>query len=489
MEKLRIVFLTFWGVGHLLPMVEAAKRLLHLEGNHFSATFLLARLPSQSSGSAVASYLRTTAASGLDISFQELPPVEFPVDTEGPEDFISRYIEAHKSHVKVAFASLSSSATVAALVFDFFATTLIDVAVEVGVPAYLYFTSGAVMLALMLHLPALGEKNPASFEDEEREVDIPGVIPIPSQSMPYPLMRNNNRIYGWFVYHGRRFFEAKGIIINTFAELERGPLTAIEEGHCAPDRPAPLVHPIGPIVAVEEDTSKPGGEKHECVEWLDSQPAASVVFLCFGSVASFDVPQVHEIAAALERSDRRFLWCLRTPSASKIGASVDATPKEVLPEGFLERTAGRGLVWPEWAPQTAILAHRAVGGFVTHCGWNSALESLWYGVPMLGWPLYAEQHLNAFQLVKVLGVAVELKVDRKRGNFVTVEEVERGVRCLMDDCEEGNRVRAKAKEMSLASRKAIEKGGSSHIGLEKLAEEIKTSASGERGGGGRLHQS
>ncbi|CAL9078207.1 unnamed protein product [Musa acuminata var. zebrina] len=485
MEKLRLVFVTFSGVGHLVAMVEAAKRLLQLEGNHFSATFLLLRLPAPSSGSAVASYLRSAAASDLDISFQEIPPVELPADTEGPEDFISRYIEAHKTHVKVAVASLSSSAAVAALVLDFFATTLIDVAVDLGVPAYVYFTSGAVMLALMLHLPVLGEKNPASFEDVERDVDIPGVIPIPSQSMPSPLMRNDNRTYGWFVYHGRRFFEAKGIIINTFAELERGPLTAIEEGHCAPDRRAPLVHPIGPIVAVEEDTSKPGGEKHECVKWLDSQPPESVVFLCFGSMSSFDVPQVLEIAAALERSDRRFLWCLRSPSAGKIRASVDATPKDVLPEGFLERTAGRGLVWPEWAPQAAILAHRAVGGFVTHCGWNSALESLWYGVPMLGWPLYAEQHLNAFQLVKVLGVAVELKVDRKRGNFVTADEVERGIRCLMEGRDEGNSVTAKAKEMSLASRKAIEKGGSSHIGLEKLAEEIKTSASSERG----LHQS
>ncbi|URD99602.1 UDP-glucoronosyl and UDP-glucosyl transferase [Musa troglodytarum] len=482
MGKLRLAFVTFWQVGHLVAMVEAAKRLIQLEGNHFSATFLLIRLPATSSGSAVDSYLRSAAASGLDISFQELPHVEPPADTEGPEDFLSRCIEAHKTHVKVAVASLSSSAPVAALVFDFFATTLIDVAVELGVPAYLYFTSGAVMLALMLHLPALGEKNPASFEDVEREVDIPGVIPIPSQSMPSPLMRNDNRTYAWFVYHGRRMFEAKGIIINTFAELERGPLTAIEEGQCAPDRPAPLVHPIGPILAVEEDTGKPGGEKHECVKWLDSQPPASVVFLCFGSMGSFDVPQVREIAAALERGDRRFLWCLRTTSAGKIRASVDATPKDVLPEGFLERTAGRGLVWAEWAPQAAILAHRAVGGFVTHCGWNSALESLWYGVPMLGWPRYAEQHLNAFQLVKVLGVAVELKVDRKSGNFVTAEEVERGVRCLMDGCEEGNRVRAKAKEMSLASRKATEKGGSSHGGLEKLAEEIKTSSAyGESG--------
>jgi len=168
------------------------------------------------------------------------------------------------------------------------------------------------------------------------------------------------------------------------------------------------------------------------------------------------------MAAGLEHSGRKFLWILRN-------SSTDATNiSQVLPNGFLERTRERGMVWPSWAPQTQILSHRAIGGFVTHCGWNSCLESLWFGVPMLAWPLYAEQHLNDVEMVRDLGVAVGLKFDRKNGNFVKAEELERGVRSLMGESEEGKRVRAKVEEMKMASKKAIQEGGSSHNYLKKL---------------------
>jgi len=182
--------------------------------------------------------------------------------------------------------------------------------------------------------------------------------------------------------------------------------------------------------------------------------------------------QVKEMAAALERSGHRFLWVVRSRPAGDMTQLTDADLGEVLPNGFLDATKERGLVWPSWAPQADILSHRAVGGFVTHCGWNSCLESLWFGVPMLVWPLYAEQHLNALETVRDLGVAVGLEVDRKNGNFVKGEELERGVRSLMGESEEGKRVRAKVEEMKVASRKTIEEGGSSFNYLKKLAQEL-----------------
>ena len=219
----------------------------------------------------------------------------------------------------------------------------------------------------------------------------------------------------------------------------------------------------------------PAEQPHECVRWLDAQPPASVVLLCFGSMGFSTAAQAHEIAHGLERSGHRFLWALRGPPAAGAGPGQpsDADLGELLPEGFLERTKEKGLVWPTKAPQKEILAHAAVGGFVTHGGWNSTLESLWFGVPMVPWPLYAEQHLNAFTLVAYMGVAVAMEVDRKRNNFVAASELERAVKALMErDSEEGKRAREKAAEMKAACRKAVEEGGSSYSALGRLSEEI-----------------
>ncbi|KAK8460477.1 hypothetical protein SEVIR_2G335350v4 [Setaria viridis] len=289
--------------------------------------------------------------------------------------------------------------------------------------------------------------------------------------------RKDSPNFTWFVYHGRRFMDADGIIVNTVAELEPGHLAAIAEGRCVPGRPSPPLYPIEPVLdlGVRDDDAT----DEACVRWLDAQPRASVVFLCFGSLGWFDAAKAREVATGLERSGRRFRWVLRGPPAAGSRHPSDADLGELLPDGFLERTEGRGLVWPRWAPQKEVLAHPAVGGFVTHCGWNSTLESLWHGVPLAPWPLYAEQHLNAFELVSAVGVGVAMEVDRERGNFVEAAELERAVRSLMDGGEEGRRARGKAAEMKAACRKAVEEGGSSRgtrVALERLREAIRAGA-------------
>ena len=127
-------------------------------------------------------------------------------------------------------------------------------------------------------------------------------------------------------------------------------------------------------------------------------------------------------------------------------------------------------MWPAWAPQKEILAHPAVGGFVTHCGWNSILESLWFGVPMLPWPLYGEQHLNAFELVREMGVAVHLKnMDVTEADMVVeAAEVEAAVRGLMGGTEGGRKAKEKAADMKDACRNAVVEGGSSYVALREL---------------------
>ncbi|XXG48972.1 hypothetical protein AAC387_Pa02g3278 [Persea americana] len=119
-------------------------------------------------------------------------------------------------------------------------------------------------------------------------------------------------------------------------------------------------------------------------------------------MGTFSVQQLKEMALALGRSGHPFLWSMRCRS------SVDTDLEKILPDGFLARTQAWGLVLQSWVPQAAILGHVAIGGFVSHCGWNSILKSVWFGVPVLAWPLYAEQMHNALQLVRDYGLPVEL---------------------------------------------------------------------------------
>ncbi|KAL6656578.1 hypothetical protein ACP70R_004358 [Stipagrostis hirtigluma subsp. patula] len=451
-----VVLIPFCVPGHLTPMLEAGKRLLGCSSRTLSLTVLVTPMTMAANlMSEVADLIRREAESGFDVRFHHLPAVELPVDCRGPEDFITRFMQLHAPHVKEAISGLASP--VAAVVVDYFGTTLFDVTRELALPAYVYFTSAASMLALMLRLPALDEEVAGDFGEMEGTVDVPGLPPVPAALMPTPLLKKDPN-YGWFVYHGRRFMEAAGIVVNTVAELEAPVLTAIAENRCVPGRRAPAVYPIGPVLSFKP----PGKERHECMRWLDEQPPASVVLLCFGSMGgSFPAPQLREIADGLERSGHRFLWVLRGPPPAGSPYPTDAVVDELLPAGFKD-----------------ILAHAAVGGFVTHCGWNSTLESLWHGVPLAPWPLYAEQHLNAFELVSVMGVAVAMAVDRKRGNFVEAGELERAVRGLMGGSEEGRKAGEKAAEARALCRRAVEEGGSSCTALQKLARELSPETQG-----------
>uniref|UniRef100_A0A803MCP3 Glycosyltransferase n=2 Tax=Chenopodium quinoa TaxID=63459 RepID=A0A803MCP3_CHEQI len=362
-----------------------------------------------------------------------------------------------------------------------FCTTMIDVADHFMVPSYIFFTSGASMLNLLFHFFMLeddqGVDIAAKLNDPDIEFDAAGFVNrVPGKVVPEGLV---SKEFGSFRFLDQfcEFKKSKGIIVNTFTELETFGVQSLFDQ--ASKNGMPAFYPVGPIL--ELDTKHRGGhrvdDEESIIKWLDDQPSSSVVFLCFGSMGSFDEEQVIEIANGLEKSGHRFLWSLRKPPPEgKLGLpSENETFEEALPEGFPDRTAERGKIIG-WAPQVSILGHKALGGFVSHCGWNSTLESLWFGVPMATWPLYAEQQLNAFELVKELGLAVEIRIDYRRdwktrkGNFkVTAEEIENGVNKLMSLDEE---TKNKVREISDKSRNALEDGGSSHKRLGQFIEDV-----------------
>ncbi|KAL4567448.1 hypothetical protein LXL04_023032 [Taraxacum kok-saghyz] len=415
------------------------------------------------------------------ISFIELPQDKTPPVSKAPMAAFTDFINSHCKYVrKIVGDKISQPGhdRVAGFVIDMFCTGMIDVANEFNVPTYVFFTSNAGFLGFKLFMQTLcDDQNQDLIElsNSDSTIPVPSFVkPVPTKV--FPLVIQTREGLDYVMSSARKLREAKAILVNTFMELETHAIDSLLE-----DTTIPPVYPVGPILNLEGSAEK-SSENDDIITWLDSQPPSSVVFLCFGSMGSFDEIQVKEIAQGLERSGHRFLWSLRRPPSDQTTrAPTDFEDLgTVLPEGFLERTSGIGKV-TGWVPQVAVLAHRSVGGFVSHCGWNSLLESLWFGVPSAAWPMYAEQQINAFEMVVELGLAAEIKLDYKKDLFnpkankvvVTAEEIESGVRRLMED----NDVRTQVKEMREKSRAAVVEGGSSYMSIGRLIQEFKQNIS------------
>jgi len=183
----------------------------------------------------------------------------------------------------------------------------------------------------------------------------------------------------------------------------------------------------------------------------------------------FSRTQIREIAKGLEKSEQRFLWVVRS-EFEKGDSGEPPSLDELLPEGFLERTKEKGMVVRDWAPQAAILSHESVGGFVTHCGWNSVLEAVWEGVPMVAWPLYAEQKLNKVVLEEEMKVGLSVKGNKE--GLVSSTELGDRVKELMDS-DKGKEIRQRIFKMKMSAKEAMTEGGSSVVALNELVQKWK----------------
>ncbi|XP_031473525.1 UDP-glycosyltransferase 88B1-like [Nymphaea colorata] len=472
MMKGRVVLFPTPGAGHLVSMIELAKQILHHTHN-LSITILVVQPPSSAPfapSSVISQHQDAVAASGLDINFMELPQVA-PPEVEGRTSYLA-YMDNHKPVVSEALAALQQTTIIPAFIADMFCISSTTASVELGIPTFVFFTSGATTLCLFLYLPEMDRRYEQDFKDVTEAFEFPGSVqPLPLSAMPSVLQTKKEEPYQWFMRNAHLYCGLDGILVNTFNELQPRAIEAFADGLCCPGARAPPVYPVGPLLSLGAESDS---NDHDCIKWLDQQPHSSILFLCFGSMGAFPTEQIHEISRGLELSGQRFLWSIRVrpsePGPGFVGL-CDADLDEVLPDGFVERTRERGLVWPKWVPQVAILSHPAVGGFVSHCGWNSTLESMWFGVPMIAWPLYAEQGMNAFELVDVLGVGLALNREDGDGSngMVRAEELERAARSLIEG-EEGRKVREKMKEMQELGRKAVEEGGSSYLNLATLVE-------------------
>ncbi|KAM7504818.1 hypothetical protein LguiB_003722 [Lonicera macranthoides] len=450
------------GIGHLVSTVELGKLILDHQPS-FSVTILITTVPFNTGSTAP--YISRVSAETPSINFHHLPLVTLPQDSSSFADINFGIPRRNNPDVRQVLESIAQKSKIRAFLIDFFCNAAFEVSTSLNIPTYYFYTSGASGLSNFLYFTTIDKTVDKSLKDLNDYIHPPGTPPIFGSNFPKPLLDRDSSSYNNFIATAAQMPKACGIIANTFETLEPRAVKAIADGLCVIDGATPPVYYVGPLISTT-DTS---GDEHECLNWLNSQPSTSVVFLCFGSIGSFDKEQLNDMAIGLEKSGQRFLWVVRTPPTEDQTKRFLTPPEPdlnaILPRGFLDRTKDRGLVVKSWAPQMAVLNHHSVGGFVTHCGWNSVLEAVCAGVPMLTWPLYAEQKMNKVYLVEELKLALPL--DESEKGFVSAAELEKRVRELMES-ERGKAVRENVLAMRDASKAATAAGGCSRVASERL---------------------
>ncbi|XP_058099484.1 7-deoxyloganetic acid glucosyl transferase-like [Magnolia sinica] len=375
-----------------------------------------------------------------------------------------------------------SDDTVTCIVVDGLLTFAIDVADELGIPIFIFRTASPCSFWTFFCGPALAAGGELPFEEDDMDRPIRGVPGMEAflrrRDLPsFFRVKQLSDVHLQLILTATQdTTRASRFILNAFEDID-GPILSHIRAHC------PTTYAIGPLHAhlqsrlTESNDSPPTDftpssisfltEDRSCMTWLDSQPHKSVLYISFGSIAAATGDQLLEFWHGVVNSQTRFLWVMRPDIVDGMGQ---------MPAELTEATDERGRL-VGWAPQVDVLAHTAVGGFLTHSGWNSTLESVSAGVPMICWPFFADQHINSRYVEGVWKVGLDMKdrCDRR-----TVEMM---IRELMEGKRE-ELVKSTARIADLAKR-SVSQGGSSYMSFEKLVKDIRSINSGPHPDGGK----
>ncbi|XP_026398134.1 7-deoxyloganetic acid glucosyltransferase-like [Papaver somniferum] len=352
----------------------------------------------------------------------------------------------------------------------------IDVAEELGIPAISFRTISACCTWIYLCSPKLVENGDIPFKDEDMDQLIRSVPEMESflrcRDLPsfYRAKEVNHPHLDFVNTATVTSIRATAHILNTFEDIEAPTLSQLRSYY-------PNLYTIGPLNALLNSlrsnstytsSSLPVScnaslyeEDRSCMTWLDKQPEKSVVYVSFGSIAMVTREQWLEIWCGLVNSSYRFLWVRRPDSLP-----VDDNEESRIQAELVETTKEKGYM-VEWAPQEEVLNHPAVGGFFTHSGWNSTLESMAAGLPMVCWPHVADQQINSRYVSEVWKIGMDMK---DKCNRVTVEKLIREM--MVDKRDELMKSTVKVAEMA---RKSVSRDGSSYRNYEALLEFLRKS--------------
>ncbi|CAK8536023.1 unnamed protein product [Lathyrus sativus] len=469
-QKQSIVLFPFMAQGHIIPFLALAFNL-EQKSKNYNIAIINTPLNIQKLQPSIPPHSSIKLITIPFISSDHnLPPSIENTDTV-PYSLVIKLIEASlslKSPFKNIIENILTQQHKVCIVSDIFFGWTSTIAKELGVFHVIFSASSGYGLAcyysLWMNLP-----HRFTDSDEFPLTDFPEARLIQRNQLPNNISQADG-FDDWSVFQRKNLSDwvnSDGILFNTVSEFDSVGLNYFVRKLEIP------VWTIGPFVLAKSRGKGSEINPNFYKEWLDSKPLNSVLFVCFGSMNTISSEQMMQLGIALEKSGKNFIWVVRPPIELDINSEFK--PQEWLPSGFMERIleTKKGIIVNNWAPQVEILSHGSVSAFLSHCGWNSVLESLSHGVPILGWPMAAEQFFNCKLLEEEIGVCVE--VARGKSCEVKNEDIVEKIELVMSESSEnGLKIRENAFKIREMMKNAVrdENGdgfkGSSVRGIEEF---------------------
>ncbi|XP_068666689.1 UDP-glycosyltransferase 92A1-like [Aristolochia californica] len=456
-----LVLFPFMAQGHLIPYLALARLLerrsgvsrVSLVSTPLNIAKLAASLPADSSVNLVELPFCSTD--------HGLPPRTENTDCLTSQFQLPFYLATQSSTLKSSFEELVSGICkryddlAVCIISDFLLGWTVEVAEKLSIFHVVFIPGGAypfgMFFSLWLNLPHCNADK--GEEDQFTLPDFPEALTYRYSRLPkYLTLCDETNPWTRFSQSQLNMcLRSDGILFNTVKELEGIGLVYFSR---KTNRP---VWTIGPIVTSKLDSQASCSQP--CVQWLNLHQPSSVLYVCFGSQFSISAQQMRGLAKGLEASGKPFIWVVRPPLECDYSpATEDFNLDDYLPEGFELRIRERqqGILVRKWAPQVDILAHESTGAFLSHCGWNSVMESLTHGVPIIGWPLSAEQYYTSKMLVEDFQVSVEIA----NGESMEIDSDHVGavIDMVLEGTNMGGQMRRKALIIRDAMAAAIKEG-------------------------------
>lgn len=468
-DQLHILFFPHNSLGHLIPTFDLARSFC---AHRVKSTVITTPF----NASLFAESIHRDQQNGMDITLRTIDfpssETQLPKGCQNLNNVASAQMAlTYYNHIKLLqqpLAELLEEYRPSCLVADVMFPWATEVAKRFEIPRLIFH--GTSLFAICAYYSVRTHEPHRSVVSDNEPFLLPGLpdkVEMTRLQLPnYVRERVENEMTKMIDESVEAEETSYGVVANSFYELEPA---YFQHYRNVLGRRVWQVGPVSVCNRGVEDRAHRGGKSSiavdDCLKWLDSKNPNSVIFLCFGSMFKFSASQLQEALMGLEDSGQYFILV------------VNQSCEEKRPEEL--NFKGKGLIVRGWAPQVLILEHEAIGGFVTHCGWNSTLEAVAAGKPMVTWPLFAEQFFNEKLVTDVLKIGVPVgarecsRWNSERKYLVRREEIKAAViRVLVG--EEGEAIRGRATMLGEMARKAVEIGGSSYSNIEALLEDIRS---------------